>query len=432
MDAACIEMDTFLKICHDNGVVAEEEIKELLTFLHNSGTLFYSEKLTLPKVFKPGWVIEPASKILSDDEIVSRNGILTIEYSYGSPKGKYEWEAKASIFKIMEAFELCCAISTPGEGTFYKSTERYLFPQLISRTSPENIESSEFAEALKFEIRYDLKNWKMVELFHASVLTRLILEFNKYISLKEPYSYWRDSIKLMNYNHANHAFIKINPETGSVFISVSGQIHTRSNLLAVTREKIDEINKIFGLEIASEIIHDPEHPGKTFVFEDLSRKYSLGEEYVREEYNGKMENFAIARLLSLVGANQKTLGETETMKEADKFSGQTIHIQNIITNKYEPSITIQNTFAPVYERIGASKYSDAEKEDLRGEVKDIQNEAKNDEAASESFIARRLRNIQRMAPDIADVILAALASPGAAVPLVIKKIAEKMKSESQK
>ena len=53
------------------------------------------------------------------------------------------------------------------------------------------------------------------------------------------------------------------------------------------------------------------------------------------------------------------------------------------------------------------------------------------EDANESFLSRRLRNLKKTAPDIADVALAALAGPGSAISTSVKKVAKKLKSEAE-
>ena len=75
----------------------------------------------------------------------------------------------------------------------------------------------------------------------------------------------------------------------------------------------------------------------------------------------------------------------------------------------------------------------AEKADLQAEVEEIQagvtEAAEKNEKVDEGFLARRFRNIARMAPDILDVVVATLASPLAGMGLAVKKIAEKAKAE---
>ena len=69
-----------------------------------------------------------------------------------------------------------------------------------------------------------------------------------------------------------------------------------------------------------------------------------------------------------------------------------------------------------------------DKEDLKANVAEIKAEDEKGDQAEESFIARRLRNIQRMAPDILEVMLATIANPAAGFGMVAKKVAEKMQA----
>jgi hypothetical protein len=72
-----------------------------------------------------------------------------------------------------------------------------------------------------------------------------------------------------------------------------------------------------------------------------------------------------------------------------------------------------------------------DKEDLRAELEEVETELQQGEEAREGFIRRRLRNIERMAPDIYDVVLATFANPVAGLGMVAKKVAEKMKAEAE-
>jgi len=65
------------------------------------------------------------------------------------------------------------------------------------------------------------------------------------------------------------------------------------------------------------------------------------------------------------------------------------------------------------------------KKDLEVNVREVETEAGKDEEADGTFLADRLRNIMRMAPDIADVVLAAIADPSAGFAMVVKKVAER-------
>jgi len=99
--------------------------------------------------------------------------------------------------------------------------------------------------------------------------------------------------------------------------------------------------------------------------------------------------------------------------------------KNITTGS---TTNIQNIFAPVYTAIQQAVLPPQEKDDLTAEVKEIEN-AIVDGEVDEPWLARKLRALKKMAPDIAEVALAALGGPGAAAGAIVKKVAEKVQAE---
>lgn len=96
---------------------------------------------------------------------------------------------------------------------------------------------------------------------------------------------------------------------------------------------------------------------------------------------------------------------------------------------------IKQLFDGLYRKIDDNpQVSPADKEDLKAEVKEIQSTvtdaAKNNGKLDEGFLARRFRNIARMAPDILDVVVATLGNPLAGLGVAVKKIADKAKVET--
>ncbi|RJP52512.1 MAG: hypothetical protein C4583_06740 [Anaerolineaceae bacterium] len=86
-------------------------------------------------------------------------------------------------------------------------------------------------------------------------------------------------------------------------------------------------------------------------------------------------------------------------------------------------------FDKVYQSIAALPSASAdEKQELAETAKRIETEvAKNGESANQTSLQRWMDNIQKMAPDIVDVILASLGGPLSAATAVLKKIAERAK-----
>jgi hypothetical protein len=71
-----------------------------------------------------------------------------------------------------------------------------------------------------------------------------------------------------------------------------------------------------------------------------------------------------------------------------------------------------------------------DKEDLKANVEEIKLEAAKGEQADASFLSRRLRNIQRIAPDIAEVVLATITNPVAGFAKIIQKVAERARKST--
>ncbi len=90
---------------------------------------------------------------------------------------------------------------------------------------------------------------------------------------------------------------------------------------------------------------------------------------------------------------------------------------------------IAQVFEAIYARIEARPATGPEdKADLKIDVQEIQAEIKKGEGVDEAFLSRRLRNIQRMAPDILEVVLAALTGPAAGLSAVTAKVTARIKT----
>ena len=95
----------------------------------------------------------------------------------------------------------------------------------------------------------------------------------------------------------------------------------------------------------------------------------------------------------------------------------------------ETTTTQSLSFAEVYQRIDAhTKISPGKKADLKAEVAEVEAAVKKPQV-DENTVARHLRNIGRMAPDIMEVALAAILNPAAGLGLVAGKIAAKAKEK---
>ena len=206
--------------------------------------------------------------------------------------------------------------------------------------------------------------------------------------------------------------------------------HTRRDALSAIRYQLDEIhNTIKGLN-PQKRIPIPEAPNA----EPLDYDYLLqlereGIDQLPVKDGNRLVKVNVRKLLSAVESEAKrkeTASNITNVYVAGDVKGSNIVIGN------ENNITItKNIFKPIYRAIEKSKREETEKADLVADVNDIESEISKGEQADESFLARRLRNLKKSAPDIADVALSALAGPGAAISTIVKKVAGRIKAESK-
>jgi len=91
------------------------------------------------------------------------------------------------------------------------------------------------------------------------------------------------------------------------------------------------------------------------------------------------------------------------------------------------------SFAPIYHALKESATVPAKaKKKVEASVKQIEKEIQKGDSAKVSFIQQRLENIEKMAPDIADVVIATLQSPVAGISVALKKVLAKMQAARAK
>jgi hypothetical protein len=93
-----------------------------------------------------------------------------------------------------------------------------------------------------------------------------------------------------------------------------------------------------------------------------------------------------------------------------------------------PSVDeVARMFEEIYTRIDSdSNFDSMDKSDLTIDVREIQEEVSKGDFADETFLSRRLRNIQRIDPEILDIMLATLTNSAAGFSAVVRKAAESM------
>ncbi|MDP1545802.1 MAG: hypothetical protein Q8L87_07255 [Anaerolineales bacterium] len=99
---------------------------------------------------------------------------------------------------------------------------------------------------------------------------------------------------------------------------------------------------------------------------------------------------------------------------------------NVVSNK---SIQLAAYFEIIVQAVENTQLAPADKLDVKAELQEIQT-ALEAPTPDETFLARRFRNIKRMAPDIVDVAFETLKNPIGGVAEVIKRVAKKMTEDA--
>ncbi|MFZ5856507.1 MAG: hypothetical protein ACOYZ6_06725 [Chloroflexota bacterium] len=106
--------------------------------------------------------------------------------------------------------------------------------------------------------------------------------------------------------------------------------------------------------------------------------------------------------------------------------------QSVIITGDHNRINVNSKFSTIYKQVDErTDLPAADKADLKSELQTFEDEDKKGPESNEGFLAQRLRNVKRIAPDILDVALATIANPAAGFGMIAKKVAEKMKAETK-
>jgi hypothetical protein len=143
---------------------------------------------------------------------------------------------------------------------------------------------------------------------------------------------------------------------------------------------------------------------------------SDGNIFVGSDHTGKSKNGGVSAGNGSIVIGGNVQGSNIVIGNHNTISNQSINIAPLFQSIYD--------YVDTHPKLQAGKKQDA-KEELR-EIQTALEEPKPDE----NFIARRFRNLKRMAPDIVEVAFETLKNPVGGVVEVIKRISKKMAEES--
>jgi hypothetical protein len=132
-----------------------------------------------------------------------------------------------------------------------------------------------------------------------------------------------------------------------------------------------------------------------------------------------------------VRSDRGSVGRDRTISSGDGsvVIGGDVNHSLIVTGNHN-RINSSSKFSTIYIQVDhRNDLSTTDKADLKSEMQNFEDEDKKGPESNEGFLAQKLRNIRRIAPDILDVAIATIANPAAGFGVIAKKVAEKMKLE---
>jgi len=400
-DKNFITQDEYLSLCGANEVTDETSQHTLIGFLHDLGVVLHFQddpRLEALGILNPQWVTNGVYKILNSHELFQNQGTLTLPIlnkTLNPPE--YPSNKRLFIVDMMKKFELCYDI---------EPDKSFLIPDLLPK---DEIYTGEWDDALAFQYHYNV--------LPSTIITRFIVRMNAFIHKN---TIWRTGAVLKHID--NTALIKADIEDKKIYIYVGGKQETRRELLAMIRGGFDAIHKTIAKIEVTEKVPLPNAPEAAPVdLTFLQRLANEGRESLPVQVGNRIIDLIVADVLKQIEKEGKSTPPSTVYN---------IHAYSAIGDK-DIVNTTNRKFKPIYEAIEASSRSITEKRDLTIEIDEIKAEVAKGDEANESFLSRRLRNLKKMAPDIADVALSTLANPIAGVGKIVQKAAKKIKEETK-
>jgi hypothetical protein len=127
----------------------------------------------------------------------------------------------------------------------------------------------------------------------------------------------------------------------------------------------------------------------------------------------------------------ENIGRDRTVSAGNREVAVSRSINNSeIVNIHNDRLDAAYKFSSIFPQIEElPNLSTTDKSDLKSELRTFEDEDKKGPESNEGFLAQRLRNIRRIAPDFLEVTIATITNPAAGFGAIAKKVAQKMKVE---
>jgi internalin A len=400
--------DEYLVLCDTNNIKDETSQRTLIGFLHDLGVVLHFQdepRLEALGILNPQWVTNGVYKILNSHELFQNLGQLTLpmlNIILNLPE--YPSHKRLFIVDMMKKFELCYDI---------QPDKVFLIPDLLPKDEPKGID---LESVPAFQYQYPV--------LPSSVITRFIVRMNQHITENLA---WRTGVVLKIED--NRAIIKADAEDKKISIYIDGPLHKRRDALSAIRYQLDEIHEsIKGLNPQKRVPIPEALNAEPLEYEYLLQLERDGFDDLPVKDGNHLVKVDVRKLLS--GIERESNRKVSTSNITNIYVAGDVSGSNIIVGDENTTTITNSLFKSIYRAIKESPREETEKIDLIADINEIEEEVAKGEQADESFLSRRLRNIKKAAPDIADVVLAAFISPTVAVTTIIRNVAKKIKNET--
>ncbi len=298
--------DRFREVCAEYGEKNAKDQVELAKFLHILGiALNYRDdpRLSETSVLNPKWVTEGIYRLLNDERIRQRSGVLRpADLGRVLDPKHYPVAMHDFLVRLMKKFDLCYPLDDEGRD--------YLIPELLGKKQPKLWDEFAIGKCLCFEYHYGgLLPEGLLPRFIVRAYTRIVDDLR-----------WRTGV-VLSWGNAR-ALVKADEAERQVLVRVHGRPvfgerrmgvdppphgYAALELLEIIRDHFDEIHRNFKKLEPDEKIRVPELPQ---LLVDYGKVTSFAGKYVPEYWKGQWHHISPRELLSQFDLHFATSSES--------------------------------------------------------------------------------------------------------------------------
>lgn len=286
-----ITFDAFRKVCVELGEKDKEEQENLAHFLHVLGiALNYREdpRLQETSVLNPHWVTGGIYKIINDDKVMQRRGLLRrTDLPRILSKAEYPEDKHDFLLLLMKKFELCFPLDDDGK--------EWLIPDLLSKKGPNLGGEFDVKKALCFEYHYEaLLPHGLIPRFISRAYTRILDDCR-----------WRTGV-VVEWSGAK-ALVRADNDKRRIEIRAVGSLAGCQQVIEHIRDHFDTIHENFKSLNFKEMVRLPEQPQVFVSVAKLVKSFHQTKTTMEVDHNNDDVEVSVWDLIRHFGGTRPTV-----------------------------------------------------------------------------------------------------------------------------